>query len=73
MFSGCSNLKHLDLSNFNTNEVLDMSEMFSGCSNLIYLDITEFNMSKIIISEDNILNNVIIYNTLIYIMFKNFQ
>ena len=32
MFSGCSSLKELNLSNFNTNNVTDMSYMFYGCS-----------------------------------------
>ena len=33
MFSGCSSLKELNLSNFNTNNVNDMYRMFYGCSN----------------------------------------
>ena len=33
MFSGCSSLKELNLSNFNTNNVIIMRGMFSGCSN----------------------------------------
>ena len=32
MFSGCSSLKELNLSNFNTNNVTNMVCMFSGCS-----------------------------------------
>ena len=32
MFNGCSSLKELNLSNFNTNNVTDISFMFSGCS-----------------------------------------
>ena len=31
MFVGCSSLKELNLNNFNTNNVTDMSGMFSGC------------------------------------------
>ena len=34
MFSGCSRLTSLDVSNFNTENVTDMSYMFDGCSNL---------------------------------------
>lgn len=34
MFSGCWNLKYLDLSTFDTSNVTNMSSMFSGCSNL---------------------------------------
>ena len=32
MFYGCSSLKELNLSNFNTNNVTDMECMFYGCS-----------------------------------------
>ena len=32
MFDGCSSLKELNLSNFNTNNVTNMRRMFSGCS-----------------------------------------
>ena len=32
MFSECSSLKELNLNNFNTNNVTDMSYMFAGCS-----------------------------------------
>ena len=31
MFSECSSLKELNLNNFNTNNVTDMSFMFMGC------------------------------------------
>jgi len=34
MFSGCSSLKELNLSSFNTNNVTDMGYMFEGCSSL---------------------------------------
>ena len=32
MFYGCSSLKELNLTNFNTNKVKDMRWMFYGCS-----------------------------------------
>ena len=32
MFYGCSSLKELNLSNFNTNNVIYMNSMFNGCS-----------------------------------------
>ena len=35
MFYKCSSLKKLDLSNFNTNNVLNMKSMFDGCSEQI--------------------------------------
>ena len=34
MFSGCSSLKNINLSNFNTNKVNDMSYMFYECEKL---------------------------------------
>ena len=34
MFYGSSSLNNLDLSNFNTQNVIDMSCMFEGCSSL---------------------------------------
>lgn len=43
MFSGCSSLTSLDLSNFNTVNVTDMGAMFSGCSGLTSLDLGTFN------------------------------
>ena len=34
MFNGCSSLKSIDLSSFNTTNVENMSSMFFGCSSL---------------------------------------
>ena len=42
MFSGCSGLTSLNLSNFNTSQVTDMSYMFSDCSGLTRLDLSSF-------------------------------
>ena len=39
MFSECSSLKELNLSNFNTNNVTDMSYMFAQCSDELKLKI----------------------------------
>ena len=47
MFSGCSKLTSLDLSNFNTSNVTDMGNMFSGCSGLTSLDLSNFNTSNV--------------------------
>jgi len=47
MFSGCCNLKELDLSNFDTSNVTDMSYMFSECNTLCSLDLSNFNTSKV--------------------------
>ena len=34
MFLGCTSLTNIDLSNFNTNNVTDMSWIFEGCDKL---------------------------------------
>ena len=47
MFYGCWKLKSLDLSNFNTKNVTDMSYMFDFCSNLTTLNLDNFNTSKV--------------------------
>ena len=46
LFSGCSSLQKLDLSNFITNPKTSMENMFSGCGNLQYLDISGFNINS---------------------------
>ena len=38
MFEGCSHMKSLDLSNFDTSLVTDMANFFSGCSSLYSID-----------------------------------
>lgn len=47
MFAGCSNMTQLDLSNFNTIDVFDMSGMFYGCKSLTRLDLSGFDTSKV--------------------------
>ena len=47
LFDGCSSLKELDLSNFNTNNVTDMSYMFYECSLLKELNLNNFTYSDI--------------------------
>ena len=44
--TGCSSLEELNLSNFQTNNVINMSSMFSGCSSLRVLDINNFNINN---------------------------
>ena len=48
MFSGCSSLEELNLSNFNTNNVTNMVDMFCGCSSLKELNLTKFNNNNVI-------------------------
>ena len=43
MFSGCSSLTSLDLSDLNTWGATNMSYMFSGCSSLTFLDVSGFD------------------------------
>ena len=47
MFSGCSSLTSLNLSNFNTSNVTNMCAMFSLCLSLMNLNLTSFNTSKV--------------------------
>ena len=47
MFNGCSSLKELNLSNFNTNNVTDMRYMFKGCSSLKELNLSNFNTENV--------------------------
>ena len=47
MFSRCENISEIDLSNFNSSQVRDMSYMFEGCSSLISLDLSNFDTSKV--------------------------
>mgnify|MGYP004452822769 CR=1 FL=1 len=47
MFWGCTNLKEIDLTNFDTKNVTDMNRMFSGCHSLVELDLTSLDTSKV--------------------------
>ena len=47
MFSSCSKLTSLDLSNFDTSSVTKMTYMFNLCSSLTSLDVSNFNTSKV--------------------------
>ena len=47
MFYGCSSLKELNLNNFNTNNVINISCMFSKCSDELKLKLkSKFNEFK---------------------------
>ena len=48
IFYGCTSLKELNLSNFNTNNVINMCSMFKGCSG---------DLKKKIISEYKNINH----------------
>ena len=47
MFKGCSSLKELNLNNFNTNNVTNMSNMFYGCYSLKSIDLSSFNKTDV--------------------------
>ena len=47
MFSKCSSLTSLDLSNFNTDNVNNMSYMFNNCSSLATLNLSNFNTNNV--------------------------
>ena len=46
MFYGCWKLTSLDLSNFNTQEAINISYMFYDCFSLITLNLSNFNTQK---------------------------
>ena len=48
MFTGCSSLKYLNLSNFITKSVTHMSNLFQGCISLTSIDISNFNTENVI-------------------------
>ena len=47
MFYECKSLKELNLSNFNTNNIINMEYMFCGCSSLQELNLSNFNTSNV--------------------------
>ena len=47
MFSGCSSLKSIDLSSFNTTNVNNMNSMFFYCSSLQSIDLSSFNTTNV--------------------------
>ena len=47
MFQECSSLRKLDLSNFDTSQVTNMSYMFFDCNNLIELYLNSFDTSQV--------------------------
>ena len=47
MFKNCFGINEINLSNFDTSQVTDMSYMFSSCSNLASLNVSNFDTSKV--------------------------
>ena len=52
-FANCSSLKYLNINNFNTSSVINMTNMFYGCSSLLSLNLKNFNTSSLILDNDN--------------------
>ena len=76
MFSYCSSLTSLNLSNFNTNNVTNMSYMFNICSSLTTLNLYNFTINEnanicYMFSGINISCNLICNNSVIRNQFKN--
>ena len=47
LFLGCSSLKSIDLSNFNTQNIINMNGMFCGCSSLTNINLSNFNTQNV--------------------------
>jgi len=47
MFAYCHSLTNINLTNFNTKNVTDMSCMFAGCSSLTNIDLSNFNTQNV--------------------------
>ncbi len=47
MFCGCSSLKELNLSSFDTSSVVDIQDMFGGCKSLESLDLSSFDTRRV--------------------------
>ena len=69
MFNGCKLLASLDLSNFDTSQVISMYNMFSDCSSLTSLDLSGFNTS-LVREMGNLFSNC---RNLEYINLENFN
>ena len=48
MFNGCSNITEIDLSNFDSSNVINMEYMFYNCSKLSLLNLSNFKTSNVI-------------------------
>ena len=56
IFRSCYSLTNLDISSFNTLNVIDMHNMFYGCKNLVNLDVSHFDTSKVMRMENMFYN-----------------
>jgi len=51
MFQNCSNLKSIDVRNFDTSQIANMEHMFYGCSSLENLDTSGFQTQNVILMD----------------------
>ena len=51
MFSGCNSLTNIDLSNFNTQNVTNMSYMFYKCSSLTNINLSNLKIMQYIMEN----------------------
>ena len=47
MFNDCTNITEIDLSGFNSSDVINMAAMFRGCSKLTSINLTNLDTSKV--------------------------
>ena len=52
MFYGCKSLTQLNLSNFDTSQVINMSGIFSACTALTHLNLSSFDTSKVVYMDN---------------------
>ena len=68
MFEGCSDIIEINLSNFNSSQVTDMSSMFKGCTSLVSLDFTGYNTEHVTNMESMFRD----CSSLVYLNLSNF-
>ena len=47
LFQGCTSLTSIDISNFNTENVISMAALFEGCSSLTSLNLSNINTDRV--------------------------
>ena len=67
MFSGCSSLTSINISNFNTSKTENMANMFSGCSSLTSINVSNFNTNNVN-NMDNMFEGIHLQKILISVL-----
>ena len=73
MFGNCSSLNSLNVSNFNTSKVTDMSYMFYSCGKLTTLDISNWDTSNVTNMNNMFSNCTNLEKVDGYLSFKSFS